>query len=260
MLKEILYKIVNLFTFGKGLQKLFNNQYKVRLPTRYINYFPENYEEENFKFLNQVCKPGAVIIDIGAHIGLFSVIASKITGAKGKVYAFEPSPTTYNILQNTIRLNIAGDTVETFQKAVSSTAGTTKFYISDDVVDNSNSLVSYLEDRELKGIDITLTTVDDFVKEKKITQLNFIKIDVEGVELDTLRGAENTFKILRPYCMVGIHPAGIKAKGDKLEDIYNFIQQCRYKVILENVILTKEKFLANTSLIDLHLYPLENAE
>jgi FkbM family methyltransferase len=256
MLKEILFKIINIATFGRGLQKSFANGYKVRLPARYINYFPGNYENENFEFLKQHCKPGAVIIDIGAHIGLFSVVASKIAGENGKVYAFEPSPTTYAFLQRTIQLNKAGSIIETFQKAVSSAVGTTKFYISDDVIDNSNSLVSYLDDRKLKGIDIVLTTVDAFADEKKIQQLSFIKIDVEGAEYDTLRGAVKTLKTLRPYCMVGIHPAAIKAKGDILGDIYDFIKQCNYQIIVDNKELTKAELMANTNLIDLHLHPL----
>jgi FkbM family methyltransferase len=256
MLKEILFKIIDLATFGRGLQKSFANGYKVRLPTRYINYFPRDYENENFEFLKQHCKPGAVVIDIGAHIGLFSVVASKIVGENGKVYAFEPSPTTYAFLQKTIQLNKANNVIETFQKAVSSAAGTTKFYISDDVIANSNSLVSYLEDRELKGIDILLTTVDVFAEEKKIKQLSFIKIDVEGAEYDTLRGAERILKTLRPYCMVGIHPEAIQAKGDTVEGIYNFIKECNYRILVDNKELTKEQLLGNKGLIDLHLHPL----
>ncbi len=256
MFKEIIYKLINLITFGKGLNKTFNKLYKVRLPTRYINYFPQNYEQENFQFLAGTSKPGANVIDIGAHIGLFSIIASKIVGDGGKVYAFEPSPTTHAFLQQTIKLNKAENSIQTFKNAVSSKAGTTKFYISDDVVDNSNSLVSYLDDRKLKGIDIVLTTVDDFVAEKKIKQLSFIKIDVEGAEYDTLRGAENTFKILRPYCMVGIHPVAIKAKGDSLEDIFNFITQCNYTMLLDGKKISKEELIATSGLIDLHLYPI----
>jgi FkbM family methyltransferase len=256
MFKEIIYKLIDVFTFGKGLKKTFTNKYKVRLPTRYINYFPQNYEQENFEFLASVNTPGAVVIDIGAHIGLFSVIASKIIGDAGKVYAFEPSPTTYSFLQQTISLNMAENRIETFQKAVSSKVGITKFYISEDVIDNSNSLVSYQDDRKLKGIDITLTTVDAFVEEKKISQVGFIKIDVEGAEYDTLRGAENTFKTLRPYCMVGIHPVAIKAKGDSLEDIFNFIKQCNYDMVLGGKKISRDQLLANNDLIDLHLYPL----
>ncbi len=256
MIKEIIFKIIDFVTFGRGLQKSFANGYKVRLPTRYINYFPKNYENENFEFLKKYCKQGGVVIDIGAHIGLFSVVASKVAGENGKVYAFEPSPTTYAFLQKTIQLNNANKLIETFQKAVSSAEGSTKFYISDDVIDNSNSLVSYLDDRKLKGIDIILTTVDKFTEEKKIKQLSFIKIDVEGAEYDTLRGAEKTLKILRPYCMVGIHPVAIKAKGDSLEDIFNFIEQCNYSMVLDGKKISKEELLANTALIDLHLHPL----
>ena len=85
-MKEFFYSVIDRLTFGKGLKKTFYG-HSLRLPTRYINYFPADYEVENFDFLHRHCRPGDVVFDIGAHIGLFAVIAAKITGDKGKVFA-----------------------------------------------------------------------------------------------------------------------------------------------------------------------------
>lgn len=254
-MKEFIYKLLDIASMGKGLKRTVNG-HGLRLPTRYFKYFPTTYEADNFELLEETCKPGAVIIDIGAHIGLFSVIASQVAGATGKVFAFEPAPSTYALLQKTVSINHKQQSIETFQKAVGKESGKITFFISDDQADNSNSLVQYKEDRSLHGIDVDVTSIDNFVAEKNISKLDFIKIDVEGAEYDTLQGAVNTLKNLRPVCIVAIHPEPIAAKGDKLEDIYDLISNCNYRIMLDKQEFSKEAMLVNKELIDLHIYPL----
>ncbi len=253
-MKEFIYKLLDIASMGRGLKRTING-HTIRLPTRYFKYFPESYEAENFKFLHASCKPGAVIIDIGAHIGLFSVIAAQVAGKAGKVYAFEPAPATFALLQKTVVINHDEQVIETFQKAVGKENGKIIFFVSDGQADNSNSLVNYKNDRPMHGIDVAVTTIDNFVQEKNIRKLDFIKIDVEGAEYDTLQGAAATLKSLQPACIVAIHPQPVAAKGDRLQDIYDFIIGCNYHITLDKKPFSKEAMLANTQLIDLHIYP-----
>ena len=253
IMKELIYKIIDLLTSGKGLSKVFSG-IKVKIPTRYINYFWSSYEQDNFEFLKEKCKPNDVIIDIGAHIGLFSCIAAKCIGPTGKVYSFEPTPVTYEVLNKTIKINKLENIIEPYDEAVGIKEGKTVFYISELAGDNANSLVNYVDSRgALKGIDVKVTSVDNFVNKRKIGKVNFIKVDVEGAEYDTIRGAENTLKNLRPFCILAIHPAGITSKGDKLGDIYDFIIDCRYNILCNGQPISKEKFCIVTDLIYLHL-------
>lgn len=253
-MKEFLYKLLDIASMGRGLKRTVN-AHTLRLPTRYFKYFPETYEAENFGFLEDSCKPGAVIIDIGAHIGLFSVIAAQVTGKTGKVYAFEPAPSTFALLQKTVVINHEEQVIESFQQAVGAETGKITFFVSDGQADNSNSLVNYKDDRLMQGIDVAVTSIDNFVKEKNISKLDFIKIDVEGAEYDTLRGAAETLKKLKPFCIVAIHPEPIAAKGDKLDAIYDFINSCNYRITLDKKEFSREAMLANTEMIDLHIYP-----
>jgi len=254
-MKETIYKLIDFFTFGKGLKKEYHG-YSVRLPTRYINYFPSGYESDNFNFLRQQCKPGDVVLDIGAHIGLFSSIAGKIVGSSGKVYAFEPSPKTNALLQKTISINQLMPVVHVRNEAMGNAVGKTVFYISDGEADNSNSMISYMQDRKLHGIDVTILTIDTLVKQEHLSKVNFIKIDVEGAEYDAIRGGEQTFRELRPVCILAIHPDPIEAKGDKLEDIYDFVSNLSYHITYEGKPISKDIFCANKKLIDLHLLPM----
>ena len=254
-MKEFAYKVIDFFTFGRGLKKTFYG-WPVRLPTRYIGYFPANYEADNFNFLQHYCKPDDIVLDIGAHIGLFAVVAAQLTGPCGKVFAFEPAPSTNALLKKTIAINKLESVIEPHNEAMGSKNGKTIFFISEGEADNSNSLVSYKEDRMLEGIEVIILTIDGFVNEKQLAKVNFIKIDVEGAEYDAIRGGIETFKHYRPYCILAIHPEPIAVKGDKLEDIYDFLLHLNYKIIYDNKEISKDVFCANKEMIDLHLIPM----
>ncbi len=253
-MKEVVYKLLDTVTGGKGLRKTING-FSVKLPTRYVNYFPADYEQQNFAFLRKHVKPGDNILDIGAHIGLFATAAAQLTGSNGKVYAFEPAAETNVLLKHTISINQLNSIIECHKEAMGAASGRTVFYVSPIKGDNSNSLVSYKEDRKLNAVEVDMFSIDDFVKIKNISNLAFIKIDVEGAEYDTLKGATATLKNLKPACIVAIHPEPIAAKGDKLENIYDLITDCGYQVYYDQKILGKTEFCNNQEMIDLHILP-----
>lgn len=253
-MKEFLYRLLNLATLGKGMKRTING-HEVRLPTRFYRFFPGNYEKDNFKFLFDSCKKGDTILDFGAHIGLFAAIASEAVGSNGKIYAFEPSPSTNQLLQKTVKINNASGIIKTFQQAVGGSVGKTTFFVSEGQADNANSLVNYKEDRPFHGIEIDVTTIDTFVKEQQLTKVDFIKIDVEGAEYDAMKGAVETFKKFRPKAILAIHPEPIKAKGDSLAAIYELVQELNYTALYGDKPITKEYFCSQTDLLDLHLIP-----
>jgi FkbM family methyltransferase len=252
---KIIYEALEKITFGKGLPKTVNGV-KVKLPAKYIRYFPSNYEAENFDFLKESIQPNSVVFDIGAHIGLFSIIAAKLIGNGAKIFAFEPAPSTQKVLNQTIAINHLQQNVIPVNAAMGKEPGSITFFVSDDEADNSNSLVSYKEDRKLHGIEVKVDNIDHFAAAQKLTQIGFIKIDVEGAEYDTLRGGIHVFKTLRPNFILAIHPEPIAKKGDKLEDIYNLLIQLDYSIEYNAQAMSKEAFCANKEMIDLHLRPL----
>jgi FkbM family methyltransferase len=188
---------------------------------------------------------------------LFAAIAAKIVGDKGMVFAFEPTPATQVLLRKTIAINKMNHIVEPVAKAVSNAEGTIIFYASEHEGDNSNSLVSYKNDRELKGIEVPLTSVDIFVKQKQLSAVNFIKIDVEGAEYDAIRGAANTILTYKPAIILALHPLAISAKGDTLAGIYDFVISCNYTILLNDKKISKNDFCAATELFDVHLLPIK---
>ena len=67
-MKEFLYKILDLATFGRGMKRVINGK-EVRLPTRFYRYFPDNYEKDNFRFFFDSVKPGDTVIFLGTGTG-----------------------------------------------------------------------------------------------------------------------------------------------------------------------------------------------
>jgi FkbM family methyltransferase len=244
--------VLDFLTLRKGITRRINN-FKVRFPVRWIRYFPVDYEKENYAALKEYLKPGMDVIDIGAHIGLFSAICSQLTEGNGKIVCFEPTPGTYKLLLETLELNHCKNVIPV-QAAVSNKEGTAIFYISSDYEgNNSNSLVGDNPLHQMSGYDVRLETIDSIVKKYSVTP-SVIKIDVEGAELDTLKGGLASFSRFKPRLILGLHPAAIRRKGDSLEAIWDLLVSATYKIELDGKEIEKDDFCNRDLLFDVYCY------
>jgi FkbM family methyltransferase len=251
MLKNIAYTLLDWITPGKGIVRNINGM-KVRFPAKWSRYYPADYEKENYEFLQQFVKPGMEIIDIGGHIGLFSTCCSQLNKSNGRIISFEPTPGTFALLKETLRLNKCSN-VTPVQAAVSAAEGQATFYVSHTAGCNSNSLVKNREEKDLSAYDVKLVTIDSIVATHNLRP-SLIKIDAEGAELDVLKGGVKTFKELKPVLILGLHPAFIKQKGDSLQEIWDLLAAVPYKVEMDNKEMTKEDFCSRELLFDVHCF------
>jgi FkbM family methyltransferase len=140
--------------------------------------------------------PGDVVLDVGAHIGYYTVLAASLVGRQGHVYAFEPSPVNYRRLQANVDLN-AFDNVTTHQFAVGEQPGRAVLYEST----GQNSGLATLH-AELAGksgvpareVTVGVAPVASVVPEADLRRVRVIKIDVEWHELEVLRSLEPVFE------------------------------------------------------------------
>jgi FkbM family methyltransferase len=163
----------------------------------------EKYETELFK---KMAQDGMVVVDIGANIGYYTLIAAKLVGDKGIVYAFEPEPRSYKLLCQNIAINGYTNIVP-IQKAVSKTNGKTKLYVDAAIADISSfakdNVLRYSKD--LDYLEVETITLDDFF-ERTVgdDRIDLMKVDVEGAEEIVVDGAErvlkkNSLKILMEF-------------------------------------------------------------
>jgi FkbM family methyltransferase len=252
--KEVFYRILDKVFLGKGIVRTING-FRIVFPTRYYKYYESNYEKASFAFVKSKVKPGDVVLDIGGHIGLYAVVFGKLVQPTGKVYSFEPTPDTNKILQKSVVLNKLQKVISVQGEAISKERGETVFYISENNADNSNSLVNYKAPNSKSGIKVPLISIDEFSAGLK-KKINFIKIDVEGVELDAVIGARETMLRDRPVCILALHPHQVKSKGDTLEQIWDVVTSYRYEVQYNGKKIDKAFFCAQTDLFDVWLQPL----
>jgi FkbM family methyltransferase len=151
--------------------------------------FITEFEKQEIQIVEKFLKKGDVFIDVGANGGFYTVIASKIVGNTGHVYAFEPGIQELKLLrQNILANNLENVTI--IEKAVSNEKGTARFAISKDGAMNSLLETDHPNQQVEEWQNVELTTLDYAIKEFSIKKINFIKIDVEGAEKFVLEGAK----------------------------------------------------------------------
>src|SRR5918992_1736537 len=137
-------------------------------------------------------RQGDVVVDIGAHIGRYTIISSKRVGAKGKVVAIEANPDNYEMLNSNIQLNQLTNIIP-LNYAVYSKETKIKLYLPE--VESGytiyNTIMSNRARTEDKFVEVNANTLDYLLQLKGIMEVNWIKIDVEGAEFEVLKGATN---------------------------------------------------------------------
>ena len=158
----------------------------------------------------------------------------------------------HDLLQQVVDLNGCGDIVEVRGEAVSSAVGKATFFDTGDEISNANSLVK--TSRSKAEIEVPLTTVDAFASERNL-RVHCIKIDVEGAELDVLRGARNTFLDQRPVARLGLHPSFIAQNGHSLEEIWQVLSDYKLTVVFDGQVVERDWFCSQPELFDVNLLP-----
>jgi FkbM family methyltransferase len=182
--------------------------------------FVDRYERT---LLKDIIKPGMTVVDVGANIGIYTAFMTKIVGEKGKVYAFEPSPYTFNLLQKCVR----NHNVTLVQAAVGDTTGRITLYLSDKLnVDHH----TYETDEERQRIDIPSYRLDDYLKNEKV---DFIKMDIQGFEYRALLGMKNILQTNHDIkVLMEFWPYGLTKAGTSPEELITFLHNLDFQTEL----------------------------
>lgn len=185
---------------------ILNRTYTVagRNTDNYFKDLPEtSYFENYFYYLQQIIKSDSICLDVGANIGLVSLALSQLN-PKGKTYAFEPTPDIYSILKRNIDENVI-ENVETVQLALSDKKGKLAFV---DVEWYPAGNFSVEDNQKNKWgqygniLNVAAEALDVWVTKNKLKSVDFLKIDVEGAELQVLEGAKKTIAKFKPLVVM----------------------------------------------------------
>jgi len=168
-----------------GFQLFINPQYDKGIERKL--YLTGSYEKGLLRILDKIVNPGDVIVDAGANIGLISIFCARKVKSNGLVLSFEPHPETFPILEKNIAINDLSQ-VLSINKALGSAKGNAKIYSNLQINRGAASLVEFQEDSP--SFDIEVVTLDTILKGRNIVKVNLLKIDVEGFEMEVLKGAK----------------------------------------------------------------------
>lgn len=178
----------------------------------------KGFEHRTVKLMKEVVKEGMVVIDIGANIGMYTLLLSKLVGAKGKVYAFEPDSKTFKILQKNVEMS-GYSNIEMLQLALSDTSTFVTLKKPDDSLGDAFHYIQKVESGTNDNDIVQAITLDEFLENKRIREVGFIKIDIEGAEFLCLKGAEKLLSNEKPFIVSECYEDYLNRFGNSLSDI-----------------------------------------
>ena len=173
-----------------------------------------------------VCREGKVILDVGAHIGRYTLLCAGKVGISGRVIAVEPDPGNLDILCKNLRSNEVSN-VQVVRTAISDRDGVVELGIGEDT--GTNSIVRQSKSAR-RYVKVQSTTIDSLLCDLRVEKVDLMKIDVEGAEKLVLTGAEKTLqegKIDRVVCE--IHPPHVQPR-----DIEAFLRAHHFSTLVLN--------------------------
>jgi len=175
---------------------------------------------------------GDYVIDVGGCWGDTALYFAHTVGAQGKVYTFEFVPDNLQILQRNVNLNPQlAKRIEVVPKALWDKSG-------EEIAYSASGPGTSLNNNQQGYLQVITLSIDDFVREKKLPRVNYIKMDIEGAELRALQGAEGTIRTFRPKLAISAYH-----KEDDLVVIPNFLDKLGvgYEFFLDHFTIYQEE-------------------
>lgn len=200
---------------------------------QYLYYFGV-WESNLTHFITRRLAPGDTFIDVGANIGYFSLLASKIVGETGRVVAIEASPRIFSALRSNIACNQARN-IRVVNMAVSHCNGFLRLYMGTEF---NSGLTTTREERGLEfECEIEARPLDAILSSRELETARFIKIDVEGAEWDVVAGMGRLLRSGRSdlEVMVEVSPELLASQGKCPEDLLRIFSEAGFSAYtLEN--------------------------
>ncbi len=178
------------------------------------------------RFISRYLKNGMTVFDIGTYIdGWYTILASKLVGQTGHVYSFEPVPDHFSGLKENISINGCNNvTAEMICLGISSQ--------NVDFAVNGGFSHMLRQDDNVAGVNVVrnvkMSAIDDYVVNRGIKALDFIKIDTEGAEVEILKGGVSSISKNRPLALVEVVADHLKTAGSSISELYDYFKDLNY--------------------------------
>jgi FkbM family methyltransferase len=190
------------------------------------------YEREETSLIRELVRPGMTVLDIGANIGYFTLLIASKLGPHGTVHAFEPNPAMLTRLKENIALNpeYNDGRVVFHQVALGANTGEANFFCPVLGHEGVGGLRNTGRAPLSHILRLPVQTLDLFLESEGIGKLDLIKLDVEGGELDVMRGGERTLAAFRPMILFEACELNTLAYGYRVFELLSYLEQRNYVV------------------------------
>lgn len=187
------------------------------------------FENAERNLIERLLQPGMTVLDIGAHHGFFTLLASRKVGAAGRVLAVEPSPRERRKLLRHLRLNRCAN-VRVEACALGSVPGETELFVVVGSETGCNSLRPPNTAEPTERVRVPVLTVDACLERAKMPRVDFVKLDVEGGELEVLKGAVGLLERRpRPFFLCEVQEIRTRPWGYASREIIEFLRTRGYR-------------------------------
>jgi FkbM family methyltransferase len=194
-------------------------------------FFYGAFRPEVSRLINRMLRPGQVAIDIGANVGMHSVIMANRVGPTGHVVVFEPDPHPMGRLRRNMALN-GIDWVTTVEAAVSARSETRTFYLHDDTIGNfaNASLVAANVGKQTASVEMQVVSIDEWMRDNPLPRVDVIKLLAQGEEYNALQGMRGLIERDRPKIFFLYEPSYWHRQDLELMDAVKFFAGHGYGV------------------------------
>jgi len=197
--------------------------------------------QDDLAFLERHVTPGMTVIDIGANLGLYSLTIAKLVGKSRRVYAFEPAPSLYCAAARNIQRNGGEDTVRLENISLGSKTGTALLHLGG--FNSGNNRI--VQSPYASWVRVSLSRLDDILPDVRV---DWIKMDVQGWEIDVLRGMQETLRRNPSICLYfEFWAAGLRRAGEDPATLTELLQASGFSIFLPDQPVP----LTETELVDL---------
>lgn len=214
--------------FRKNMARGFKNAGGWGAAARMPDWWPQWSSAEE-KLLGQIDFHGQVVYDVGAFAGAYALFFSRAVGAGGYVVAFEPQPENFSKLARNLALNQAPN-VQALELALGASTGARPIFRLPGMATTASLAPDARTPLRRHAGVAHMVRLDDLVACMALPPPGFVKIDVEGLELEVLRGAAKTLAQYRPTLLVEVHGASRRAKSERATTLASLLEPLGYEL------------------------------
>lgn len=210
------------------------------------HYLYFQFKDDSHETLMGLVAEGATILDIGTNYGTTILQFAQRTGKNGNCYGFEPDPVNYEICTKNIALNSFLN-VQVENVGLGNEKG--RFTLVVDTASNrgGNRILETSEGKENHIVDVIV--LDEWVKNKAIEKIDLVKIDVEGFEMNVLKGGYETIKKYHPVLFIELDDDNLKQQNSSAQELISLLEELDYSVFHSE---TREKILSSRNFAGTH--------